>query len=370
MLSPEIQTGPLFLKYLTLQKRFSVDPVVILDIGARGGFQGLWANYDDQVRLVGFETDPKECERLNREKHSTREIFYPVAIGKKKEIRLLYIANWPYSSGLYPADMDFWKRFPDEQNLRVVDQRTVETVDLDSFCRDEDLSKVDFIKLDIEGAELDALEGAIHLLRESVIGVSVEVGFCSYRLNMPIFSEVDSFLRPLGFDLFDISCYRHARKSFPEPLYAGEAPGFTRRGQVIWGEALYLRDAYKEIRNAEESRPPLRWDETSILKLCTFFELFNLQDCAIELLQLCFGIGYFKEKGIDVLTDLLARNRAGDEAFASYKQYMEAIERRKTVFRDKKSNSANSVLRAMRKIVRLLPKRIKSQIHAIIDASR
>ena len=41
----------------------------------------------------------------------------------------------------------------------------VETLSIDDFVRSEGISKVDFIKMDIEGSELRALQGAEHTMR-------------------------------------------------------------------------------------------------------------------------------------------------------------------------------------------------------------
>jgi FkbM family methyltransferase len=42
---------------------------------------------------------------------------------------------------------------------------TVSTITLDTFVRREKLKRVDYIKIDVEGAELDVLRGAQRTLR-------------------------------------------------------------------------------------------------------------------------------------------------------------------------------------------------------------
>ena len=59
--------------------------------------------------------------------------------------------------------------------------------------------------------------------------------------------HVDSFLRSLGFYLFALTTYNHDRKSLPE-ISSFQVPGPTKYGQIIYGQALYLRDAVNEIK--------------------------------------------------------------------------------------------------------------------------
>lgn len=44
---------------------FRDDPVVIADIGSRGGFNSEWQAFGDHVRIYSFEADEAECARLD-----------------------------------------------------------------------------------------------------------------------------------------------------------------------------------------------------------------------------------------------------------------------------------------------------------------
>src|SRR5579862_4019629 len=59
-----INRNPRMTKFLVAAGAFRSEPVVILDIGARGGAGEEWKVFEDQVRLYCFEPDEGEHQRL------------------------------------------------------------------------------------------------------------------------------------------------------------------------------------------------------------------------------------------------------------------------------------------------------------------
>jgi FkbM family methyltransferase len=261
---------------------FASDPVVICDIGARGGIEHHWHCYGQQARFIGFDPDSQECNRLNQEFADKNYQLYPVALGKQKETKTFFICHYPGGSSFYPANRSFLDRFPSEhsEDLEVVNTAEITTINLDLFVQQKDISSLDFIKIDVEGSELHILQGAENILKQSVLGVSLEVLFHSSLRSQPTFSEIDLFLNSLGFHLFDLSIYRHARKTLSLP--SGEF-GNTEIGQVLWGQALYFKDFVGEIKSDSIT---MEWDKNKILKLASLMEIFCLPDCAIEVIQM------------------------------------------------------------------------------------
>lgn len=315
-----INSSPRLTQHLVASRVFEQKPLVIVDIGARGGFEQHWSLYGDQVKLIGFEADAEECERLNQQTSNPGNHFFPVALHRNRGQKTFYVTAHPDSSGSYPPDMNIVRRFPDEVNLSVVKTVEIDTVDFDSFASENRVDYVDFMKLDTEGSELDILKGAISLLKKTVIGLSIEVEFLPLHKEQPVFSDVDSFLRALGFSLFDLAIYRSSRKALPVPT-SSPIPGPLERGQVISGEALYLCDGVNEIeslRALEEG-----WDDIKVLKLASIMELFCLPDCAVELIQVAQRKGLLQGRDVDYLIDMLVPSTGGK--FVPYSEYLENL---------------------------------------------
>lgn len=293
-----INPNPRFTKYLIASRIFSDQPFTIVDIGARGGSESHWSVYGDQAEIIGFEADREECTRLANTSTYQKAKIYPVMLGAKKEQKTFYMTAYPAASGFYEPDMGFYERLSVASNMRVIKTVELPTIDFDSFAKEADIGNIDFMKLDVEGAELDILRGALHSL-PSIIGISVEVEFAPLHKMQHVFSDVDSFLREQGFTFFDLSLYRHARKALPE-LTTRKLHLTSRFGQILCGQALYFKDVASDnaLRTAN-------FAEIKILKLASLMELFLLNDCAIELLQAQDAYRKFAaplDKYLDLLT--------------------------------------------------------------------
>lgn len=307
-----------FTRYLVETHAFKADKMVVVDVGARGGFSPAWDVLQDQVRLIGFEPDTEECDRLNADAAGTSKEYYPAALHRDKGRRTFYVTAFPSSSGFTKPDAGFYSRFPDERNMAVEETTELDTTSLDAFAEEHGIGSVDFLKIDVEGSDLDVLQGSAHLLDRSVLGVAVEVEWDRVRDGQAPFADVDSYLRSLGFTLFNLVPARLARKVLSPKMFSTRF-GNTPSGQVVWGNALYLRDAVKDQAESP-AEPSGRWSETRVLKLAALMEQFDLSDCAVELLLSTRTSHLVQRDDVDHLVDLLVPTVRG-QVF-SYDEYL------------------------------------------------
>ncbi len=144
----------------TFAEHFVRDGSTVLDIGAHHGYYTLLFSRKVGVegRVVAFEPSPRERQRLalhlriNRCKNVAIE---DCALGEAEGTGQLHVAA-ARESGLNSL------RKPAVSVLTEL--VSIRTRCLDRVLRERGIERVDFVKLDVEGAELSVLKGATELL--------------------------------------------------------------------------------------------------------------------------------------------------------------------------------------------------------------
>jgi FkbM family methyltransferase len=275
-----INFQPAMTRLLASRRVFRDEPFVLVDVGALGGIPKHYEAFGDDMRVIAFEPNEEECRRLQTA-GDKRVTYLPFGLGARDESRKLFMTYVPSSSSLFRPNQDFSDRLVIEKITRVVGEETIRLTTLDAALKD--IGEIDFIKLDAEGAELDIMKaGRTTLSADGTLGIFTEVRW-HRAMGTPIFSEVDLLVREFGFELYDVALGRTSRKALPYPLtwdFRHEMDpneriyGSTVLGQVLGGDALYLRD----LAEVTGTRP------TKLLKLACLMEIFEQRDSAAELL--------------------------------------------------------------------------------------
>ena len=273
---------------------FKNDPFVLIDVGASGGIEGHWRLFEPDLHAFGFDPLVKECQRLNDSERNCHVRYYDYFVGTDD-----YASLHPPSLTGDPIDgwtpaiyartsaiaaqrilgMSFERRFNSEDPEVVYTERRAS---LNAFCREHGVKNIDFVKIDTDGHDYEVLLGATEALRAGqALGLFIECqlhGIAHSDSN--VFANIDRLMRELGFSLFDFEIYRYTRAALPGH-FVYTIPAQTREGQVVWGDALYLRDA---AAPGYSSRWPLHLSPRKLLKLACLFEIYGLPDCAADLL--------------------------------------------------------------------------------------
>lgn len=210
----------------------------ILDVGASFNPEEI-APYHHLVgagraRLIGFEPNQAECERL-RQAYPAPHSFFPHFIGDGGPATF-YETNQTQTGSLFPPNTPLLAKF---QNLAEVvtpvAEHAVRTMRLDDLPEIDD---VDYFKIDAQGAELSVFRGAQRALRQALV-ICCEVEFVELYKGQPLFADVDAFLRRSGFQFHRIDGGFGSRV-FKPLMYHGDlnAPG----SQMLWADAIYVRD--------------------------------------------------------------------------------------------------------------------------------
>jgi len=117
---------------------------------------------------------------------------------------------------------------------KVVDRETIQTVRLDDVA---EIDNLDFLKIDIQGAELEVFRNGVAKLTDCLV-IQSEVEFMAMYENQPLFSDVDLFLRERGFVLHR---FTDQTSRVVKPLIVDSNP-YAGLSQLLWADAIFIRD--------------------------------------------------------------------------------------------------------------------------------
>ncbi len=245
----------------------------MLNVGAvplPGAEEPFWQLLDvfPASGLSGVELDPKLCDELNSEAHA-RVRYYPAAIGKTAEKRPLYETAHPMCSSLYPPDERYADLYGTLDVMRLKTTSEITTVSLDEFARANALEPVDFIKIDVQGAELEIFEGGVEAMR-NVLFIVCEVEFVPLYRGQPLFGDIDACLRKRGMML---QKFLGMAGRVMKPLTRQGSPEFP--AQFMWTDAVFVRDLLDLAPLADEQ----------LLKLAVLLDIYDSKDAALHVLR-------------------------------------------------------------------------------------
>ncbi len=126
-----------------------------------------------------------------------------------------YSENIPIIFNQFPEDFSVWNSIGKPEMLNpngsgeyvpIVKTELVEGITLDSFCQNNGIEKIDYLKIDVEGAESDTLEGAVNLLSNR------KVGYIQFEISQKMLEGLDrtanatfDILRKYGYECHRIT---------------------------------------------------------------------------------------------------------------------------------------------------------------------
>jgi FkbM family methyltransferase len=284
----------------------TVPPISIVDVGAMSEGPERYARLVEggMASVVGFEPNPDEFAPLAAAA-GTRRRYLPYCLGKGGPA-MLHITSYPGCISLYrpnPAVIELFMAMgtsePDA-NFHVLRTESVITHRLDDVV---ECPRPDYLKLDVQGAELDVLEGSQRALADCLV-VESEVEFVPLYERQPLFADVEQFLRARGFvlhRLVDVA----GRAMRPFILRGSPAAPLS---QLLWADAIFIRDF---------TRLEVLSDDQLLKMACILHEAYRSIDMAYHYLR------EYDRRGGTRTSDLyapLAQAHAAEVTFMSIRE--------------------------------------------------
>lgn len=194
--------------------------VIFVDGGAHDGqvartFLDHYAN----LEVHAFEPNSDLLPALAANLAQSAGKVHQAAIGAMCGHMPIHINKSPMTSSLLPRS-DIGKHYFDAVT-QPKETRVVPIVTLDAWCEQERIERVDILKLDLQGYELEALRGARKLLSRGVPCVFTEINFIPLYEGSALFSDIDVFMRRSGYRLLNL--YNLSTKQQDWQLCGGDA---------------------------------------------------------------------------------------------------------------------------------------------------
>jgi FkbM family methyltransferase len=192
--------------------------LVIFDIGCCEGEDSIrYSNMFKNSKIYAFEPLKKNYEKsiINLKNYNTTNVsITQEALSNSVGTTSFYVSSghpdylentdeWDYgnkSSSLLPpreVNQPKWMSFNEEENIK--------TNTIDNFCKENGIEKIDFIHMDVQGAELLVLKGASNMLKNIGL-IWLEVGMVEFYQEQPMKFNMINFLQENNFTVIKDTC--------------------------------------------------------------------------------------------------------------------------------------------------------------------
>jgi FkbM family methyltransferase len=194
---------------------------IVFDVGANLG-QSIeeFRRYFARPTIHSFEPSPGTFEELRRRSAGVPDLkLNNAALGSRAESRTFLENKCPDMSSFLEPSVDCWGA--------IEQRRPVEVWTLDDYCDREGVDRIDILKSDTQGYDLEVLRGAEAMIRRQAIHlIYMEIIFSDMYKGLPRLDEIYGFLADRGFALVSFYAFQFQkdRASWTDALFVH--PGF------------------------------------------------------------------------------------------------------------------------------------------------
>jgi FkbM family methyltransferase len=183
---------------------------VVFDVGANIGDVTLAAVRSfPNAHIYSFEPVRATYQMLCENIRNYGERITPCNFGffnasKKLDI---HITSFHGASSILDQSLDHKSVHP---HIRETGSESIQVYTLDSFMADKAIDRIDIMKIDVEGVELEVIEGGRETFKNKVDNVFIELSFLRRDRESPYWVEICKSLYDLGFmliNLYDVASY-------------------------------------------------------------------------------------------------------------------------------------------------------------------
>jgi len=187
------------------------------------------------MQVHAFEPNADLFPKLKKNLADVAGECHPLALSSRTQTLKMFINDSPMTSSVLARNENSERYF--DAVTQVHEVRELCATSLDDWFANSGLKRVDIIKLDLQGYELEALRGADQLLKSGVACIYIEINYVPFYEGSATFGEIDVFMRSRGYKLFNLY---NICTHLPE-------------GSIGSGDALYVPDPDARIQELKQA---------------------------------------------------------------------------------------------------------------------
>lgn len=179
-------------------KKYLCENDVVFDVGANvGDWTKTVLGIIPNAKVYCFEPGRSTFSKLEQNIDSKNVVFNNFGLGSANEEKAFYIFdNDSTVNSLYLRDELV------DKNKVVTEKVAIKK--LDDYCSDNKIQKIDFLKIDVEGNEMEVLKGAKRMLEENNIKI-IQLEYGGTYIDAGILlKDVFDFFKDFSFSFYKI----------------------------------------------------------------------------------------------------------------------------------------------------------------------
>lgn len=237
-------------------------------VGGRGGGfpMPLAKNFLDGTEMHIYDADPDCGTQMVRLSPFVDHVIVAAVGGVDAETDF-HVNYDPFTSSLlkpHPGNSGIFYQDAScdyilEDVLKPLKTIKVATRTLGSLAREHGF-QVDYLSLDVQGAEFDLLTGVSDAIFRDTVGVMCEISLLQFYDQQKLFDQITALLRPKGFFVANIFPHGYDWATYRS------AVGWRGTGFTAHGDVLFLRDPRHIVEHA--GRPFLSLLKLAFISMC------------------------------------------------------------------------------------------------------
>lgn len=139
---------------------------IVFDIGAnKGDFANISLRLNPRLNLHCFEPSKCTFEKLLSNEFPANVTCNNFGLGAEKQEGILYV----YEDGAGTNSLH--NRFLEHLDVRYKDREKIQIETVDSYCNINKIVEIDFMKIDVEGFELEVIKGSKKMIKRGKIKI-------------------------------------------------------------------------------------------------------------------------------------------------------------------------------------------------------